>query len=78
MQRNLLSHILLSVYRCLTFSLCYADRIITISECCRDSFGEIVCSLAVTLVLHPVCTLDSCLSTIFQAVIKGKVLRRPS
>jgi hypothetical protein len=76
MKLRLLSHILPSVYRCLTFSFCYADRIFTISECCRDSFGEIVCSAAVTLVLYPVCTctLGSCLSTIFQVVIKGKVL----
>ena len=37
---------------CLSMSylLCYADRIFTISERCRDNFGEIVCSAAVTLV----------------------------
>jgi hypothetical protein len=47
---SVLCHILPSVYRCLTFSVCYADRIFAISECCRDSFGEIVCSAVVTLV----------------------------
>ena len=43
---KLLSHVLPSVYRSLTFSVCYANCIFTISECCRDSFGEIVCSAA--------------------------------
>jgi hypothetical protein len=49
-KRKLQCHLLPSVYRSRTFSVRYADRIFTISECCRDSFGEIVCLAAVTLV----------------------------